>query len=299
MKQGKLKTFFRHYGADYAFIAPYTILFLVFSILPVVMSMFLSLTYFNALEAPVFTGFSNYFRLLLDDKLFITSLKNTVLISLITGPAGFIICYMLAWLVSQFKPRMRAFFTLLFYTPSISGSVYLIWQIILSNDSYGLLNGTLMSMGILQTPVQWLNDPDYMLGGAIALILWMSLGTSFLSFIAGFMNIDGTQYEAGAIDGIKNRIQELWFITLPNMRPQLMFGAVMSITASFGVGDIITGIYGFPSTNYTLHTMTHHLQDFGNVRFEMGYASAIATVLFLIMFGLNKVVQKLLGKLGS
>lgn len=296
--KGGIRGFFRRYGADYAFVAPYTILFATFSIVPVVMSMGLSLTYFNVLEAPVFTGLSNYLRLFLDDKLFLTAVKNTLLISVITGPIGFLLSYMLAWLVSQFRPRMRAFFTLLFYAPSLSGSVYMIWQLILSNDSYGLLNGFLLSMGFIQTPILWLQDSNYMFGGAIAMILWMSLGTSFLSFIAGFMNVDKTLYEAGAIDGIKNRVQELWFITLPSMRPQLMFGAVMSITSSFGVGDVISGIYGFPSTNYALHTMTHHLQDYGNIRFEMGYASAIATILFLIMFFTNKLVQKLLSKLG-
>ena len=297
-EKSRLRRFFRRYGADYAFVAPYTILFTVFSIVPVVMSMGLSLTYFNVLETPVFNGISNYLRLFLDDKLFLTAVKNTLLISVITGPIGFLLSYMLAWLISQFNPKLRAFFTLLFYAPSMSGSVYLIWQLILSNDSHGLLNGFLMSMGFIQTPILWLQDTKYMLGGAIAMILWMSLGTSFLSFIAGFMNVDKTLYEAGAIDGIRNRVQELWFITLPSMRPQLMFGAVMSITSSFGVGDIISGIYGFPSTNYALHTMTHHLQDYGNNRFEMGYASAIATVLFLIMFFTNKLVQKLIGKLG-
>ena len=174
----------------------------------------------------------------------------------------------------------------------------MIWQIILSNDAYGLLNGVLMNLNIIYQPILWTADPEYMFVAAVAVILWMSLGTSFLSFIAGFQNVNRSLYEAGAVDGIKNRWQELWFITLPTMRPQLMFGAVMSITSSFGIGDVITGIFGFPSTNYALHTLVHHLQDYGNIRFEMGYASAIATVLFIIMIGSNKIVQKLLAKLG-
>lgn len=175
----------------------------------------------------------------------------------------------------------------------------MIWQIIYSGDTYGFLNGFLMKYNIIYKPVQWLTDPKYMMQSAIAVILWMSLGTSFLSFIAGFQNVDPALYEAGSVDGVKNRWQELWYITLPSMLPQLLFGAVMSITASFGMGDLISNLFGFPSTNYALHTMVHHLQDYGNIRFEMGYASAIATVLFLLMIAANQIVQKLLRKVGN
>ena len=258
----------------------------------------LSLTYFNVLETPVFNGISNYLRLFLDDKLFLTAVKNTLLISVITGPIGFLLSYMLAWLISQFNPKLRAFFTLLFYAPSMSGSVYLIWQLILSNDSHGLLNGFLMSMGFIQTPILWLQDTKYMLGGAIAMILWMSLGTSFLSFIAGFMNVDKTLYEAGAIDGIRNRVQELWFITLPSMRPQLMFGAVMSITSAFSCGDVSPNLFGFPSTDYAAHTVINHMVDYGTTRMDMGYACTIATLLFAVMIGANQLIQRLIEKVG-
>lgn len=215
-EKSRLRRFFRRYGADYAFVAPYTILFTVFSIVPVVMSMGLSLTYFNVLETPVFNGISNYLRLI--------SGRQAVSDGGEKHPAHFgyhgtdrfsAVLYARPGLISQFNPKLRAFFTLLFYAPSMSGSVYLIWQLILSNDSHGLLNGFLMSMGFIQTPILWLQDTKYMLGGAIAMILWMSLGTSFLSFIAGFMNVDKTLYEAGAIDGI----------------PQPRAGAVVHYTA--------------------------------------------------------------------
>lgn len=298
IKTGKIKKFFAHYGEDYLFITPYVLFFTIFSIIPVVSSIFLSLTNFNVLEIPKFVGLKNYFSLFLEDEIFIIALKNTVLISLITGPVSFFLSLFIAWLVNEFNPRLRALLTLLFYAPSISGGAYIIWQIILSGDSYGLLNSWLMNMNLIYEPILWTTDTKYMLGAAIIAILWMSLGTSFLAFIAGFQNIDHTLFESGAVDGVKNRWQELWYITLPSMKPQLMFGAVMSITSSFGIGDMISGIFGFPSTNYTLHTMVHHLQDYGNIRFEMGYASSIATVLFIIMIGSNKLVQKLLSKLG-
>lgn len=297
-KVNKVTRFWRRYGEDYLFVLPYTLIFLAFTVVPVILSIVLSFTYFNVLETPVFTGFDNYFRLFFKDSTFILALKNTLLISLVTGPLGYILCLMLAWLVNEFPPKVRALVTLLFYAPSISGGVYMIWQLILSNDAYGLLNGILLDLNLIYEPIQWTTDATYMFGACVALILWMSIGTSFLSFIAGFQNVDRTLYEAGAVDGVRNRWQEVWYITLPSIRPQLLFGAVMSITSSFGVGDVISGIFGFPSTNYYLHTLVHHLQDYGNIRFEMGYASAIATVLFIIMIAANKLVQRLLRKVG-
>lgn len=284
---------------DYLFIMPYVLIFIVFTVIPVVASIVLSFTYFNVLEPPRFVGLSNYFRLLLDDNIFILALKNTFLLSIITGPISFFLALFLAWLVNEFSPKLRAAFTLLLYAPSISASMYLVWAIIYSGDSRGWLNGLLLSNNIIYYPIAWLLDPNYMVGSAIVVVLWMSLGTGFLAFIAGYQNVDRKLYEAGAVDGIKNRWQELWYITLPSMRPQLMFGAVMSITSSFGIGDILSGLFGFPSTNYAVHTLVHHLQDYGNIRFEMGYASAIATILFTIMVGMNMIVQRLLRKLGG
>lgn len=297
-RTGRFKRFCGRYMEDYLFIAPYLLLFIVFSIIPVVASIFLSFTNFNVLESPDLVGLKNYFNLFLEDPIFMLALKNTLLISLITGPVSFFLSLMVAWLVNEFNPRVRTFLTLLFYAPTLSGGVYLIWQIILSNDANGLLNSALMEMNVIYEPILWTTDTKYMFAACIVVVLWMSLGTSFLSFIAGFQNVDRSLYEAGAVDGLKNRWQELWYITLPTMRPQLMFGAVMSITGSFGIGDVITGIFGFPSTNYSLHTMVHHLQDYGNLRMEMGYASAIATVLFIIMIGSNRLVQRVLAKLG-
>ena len=297
-KQKGLRRVWSQHRDDYLFMAPYLILFFIFTIIPVMVSIGLSFTYFNVLELPRFTGLQNYFRLLLDDDIFVLALKNTLLLSVITGPVSFFLCLFLAWLVNEFSSKTRALLTLLFYTPTMAGSAYLIWQIIYSGDSYGFLNGLLMKFNVIYEPLQWLQDPEYMLPSAVVVILWMSLGTSFLAFIAGFQNVDPVLYEAGAVDGVKNRWQELWFITLPSMLPQLMFGAVMSITASFGIGDFINGLFGFPSTNYVLHTMVHHLQDYGNIRFEMGYASAIATILFLLMVVTNRFVQRLLKKVG-
>ena len=193
---------------------------------------------------------------------------------------------------------MRAFATLIFYAPTISGQVYLIWSIMFSGDSYGYVNGFLMKLGFIKEPVQWLTEPKYMLWVIMIVILWMSLGTGFLSFIAGLQGIDKTLFEAGYVDGIRNRWQELWYITLPSMKPQLMFGAVMSITQSFAVYEVTVALAGFPSTDYAARTIVTHLMDYGSVRFEMGYASAIATILFLAMVITNKIVQSMIKKVG-
>ncbi len=297
--KSRLTAVWARHKEDYLFMAPYLLLFTVFTVIPVLVSIGLSFSYFNVLEPPRFIGLQNYFSLLLDDNIFILAVKNTLILSVITGPVSFLLCLLLAWLVNEFPAGIRAFLTLLFYTPTLAGSAYLIWQIIYSGDAYGFLNGFLMKYNLIYTPIQWLTDPNYMVPSAVTVILWMSLGTSFLSFIAGYQNVDPVLYEAAAVDGIKNRWQELWFVTLPSMRPQLLFGAVMSITASFGIGDVINGLFGFPSTNYVLHTMVHHLQDYGNIRFEMGYASAIATILFLLMIATNRMVQHLLKKVGA
>jgi multiple sugar transport system permease protein len=283
----------------YVLIAPYMVLFFVFTVLPVVMSMLISLTYFNMLEFPRWAGWSNYTRLLLDDDIFLIALKNTLIFAVITGPVSYIACFVFAWLINELRPKVRAFMTLVFYAPSISGNIYFVWQIMFSGDSYGIVNGFLMRTGFINEPILWFQNPKYTLAIIIIVQLWLSLGTSFLAFIAGLQTVDKTLFEAGAMDGIRNRWQELWYITLPSMRPQLMFGAVIQITASFAVADVAMNLAGFPSVQYSAHTIVTHLIDYGTIRFEMGYASAIATVLFFIMLCSNLVIQKMLRRVGE
>lgn len=286
----------KHY---YILISPYMTIFFLFTVIPVVFSLVLSLFYFNMLEFPRFVGWQNYSRLFLNDDVFMIALKNTLLFAVITGPISYIACFLFAWIINELSPKVRAFMTLVFYAPSISGNVFFIWLIVFSGDSYGYLNGFLMKTGIILEPIQWLLDEKYILPIVMIVQLWLSLGTSFLAFIAGLQTIDRTLIEAGSVDGIRNRWQELWFITLPSMRPQLMFGAVMQITGAFAVADISIALAGFPSVNYAAHTIVTHLMDFGSIRFEMGYASAIATVLFGIMLGTNMLTQKMLRKIGE
>lgn len=295
----KKSSFWQRYGEDYAFALPYFLLFFVFTVLPVAVSIFFSFTYFNVLEMPDFIGLKNYFELLFEDEIFLIALKNTLLLSALVGPAGFLLSFLCAWLLNEMSRGLRTFLTVVFYSPALSGNAFLIWQIILSNDSHGTLNSLLSRLGLISGPIDWLHNTDYMMLSVVLVSIWLSLGTSFLSFIAGLQNTDHSLIEAGAIDGIRSRWQELWYIVLPGMRNQLMFGAVMSITSSFGMGAIITQLCGFPSTNYAVHTLAHHLADYGGQRYEMGYASAIAVVLFLLMIVANQIIQKLLRRLGG
>jgi len=283
----------------YAMIAPFMILFTIFTVVPVLLSLVFSFTTFNMLEWPDFIFMDNYIRLFLDDDIFIKAVQNTLIFAAVTGPASYILSFLLAWFINELAPKMRALVTLIFYSPSISGAVYLIWSVMFSGDAYGYVNGTLIYLGIISTPIQFFYDAKYIMPLCIVVALWTSLGTAFLSFIAGLQTVDHSLYEAGAVDGVKNRWQELWYITLPTMKPQLMFGAVMSITGSFGFGAIVTALCGFPSTDYAAHTIMHHLEDYGGQRFEVGYASAISTVLFLMMIGANLLVKKILSKVGQ
>jgi multiple sugar transport system permease protein len=283
----------------YFMLAPFLFLFIIFTVLPVFLSMILSLTDFNMLQMPGWMGVRNFTRLFLEDEIFILACSNTLVFASITGPVSYILALLIAWFINELPPKVRAVVTLIFYAPSISGQVYLIWQTLFSSDSYGWVNATLMDMGIINGPILWFQDAGYVMPLCIVVALWTSLGTAFLSFIAGLQTIDRSMYEAAAVDGIKNRWQELWYITLPTMRPQLMFGAVLSITSSFGFGAIVTALCGFPSVDYAAHTIMHHLDDYGGQRYEIGYASAIAVVLFVIMLSCNILIKKALSKVGE
>lgn len=283
----------------YYLIAPYTILFIIFTVVPVIMSLLLSFTYFNLLEFPTFIGWDNYLNLFVNDDVWMVAIKNTAILAVITGPLSYIMAFVFAWLINELRPLLRSFMTLVFYAPSISGNVYLVWKLIFSSDMYGYANAILIQTNLIKEPITWLQDADYIIWILIIVQLWMSLGVSFLSFIAGLQSVNKELYEAGAIDGIKNRWQELWHITLPQMKSQLLFGAVMQITSALSIAEVSTNLAGFPSVEYAGHTIITHLMDYSSIRMEMGYASAIATILFLIMILANLGVRKILRRVGA
>ena len=301
-KKEVMKKNLKNSRASYAMMAPYLLIFLTFTIIPVVVGFALSFTNYDMLQSPKFVGLDNYVNLFLYDEVFIIALKNTLILAVITGPVSYIMAFLFAWLINELPQKIRGFMTLIFYAPSISGNAYVIWQLLFSSDRHGYINSFLISMGIINEPILWLTTPSYALIILIIVQLWLSLGVSFLSFRAGLQTVDRTLFEAAAIDGIKNRWQELWYVTLPQMKSQLLFGAVMQITNSLGIGMVSVNLFGMPSTEYAAHTLVTHILDFGSTnstRLEMGYASAIAVVLFLLMMASNLVIQKVIRKVGS
>lgn len=284
----------REHRTMYLFLAPFFIIFFTFVILPVIVSIVLSFTYFNMLETPHWIGWSNYALLFLEDDIFLTAIKNTLIFAVIVGPGGFGIAWVLAWLINQLKYRVT--YTLVFYAPSITSAmaIGIIWKILFSGDHHGYLNYVLVRIGALDEPFQWLRDVNTMLPIVVLVSLWMSMGANFLVFLAGLQNVDPELYEAGKVDGIRSRWQEAWFITLPLMKPQLLFGAVTQTVRAFEVSDVAIALTGMPSPLYATHTILTHLLDFAFIRFEMGYASAISVFLFLLMFGMSRLFMKLL-----
>lgn len=284
------------YKECYLLIAPFYIIFSIFVIAPIVIAIFFGFTDFNMLEPPEFIGLSNYLTLLFEDDVFLVAVRNTLIFAVITGPISYFACLFFAWMINELPRTLRSVMTFVFYAPSMSGMLYVIWSYIFSGDMYGFLNQLLMSSGLVKEPVQWLTDTKTMLGCIIIVQIWMSLGTSFLAFIAGLQNVDRSLYEAGAVDGVRNRMQELIYITLPSMGPQLLFSAVMQISAAFSVSDVCMTLAGFPSTDNAALTVATHAYDYGMIRFEMGYACAVTSVLFIAMMAVNNCIQKIIGK---
>ncbi len=282
--------------ACYGLLAPFMILFTVFLIVPIIMSLPIGFTNFNMVQFPKFVGLSNFKTLFLNDEVFLIAIRNTLIFAVFTGPFSYILSFILAWLINEMHPVLKTFFTFVFYAPSMTTSVYVIWQLILSGDANGYVNSVMMDIGIFTQPVQFLTDTKYILGVCIVVQLWISMGAGFLAIRAGFQNIDKSMYEAGAIEGIKNRWQELFMITIPSMGPQLLFAAVLQISSSFTVGAVGQALVGLPSSDYAAHTIMNHATDYGYIRFEMGYSAAICFVLFAAMLLANKGINSLLAK---
>lgn len=277
---------------SYILLTPYTIMFVLFTLLPLIVAVILGFTYFNMLTPPKFVGFDNYVRMFTDDDILIKSLKNTLIIAFATGPASYLFCYIFAWMINELPKPIRTIVTVIFYAPVLSGQVSVIWNYLFSSDAYGFFNSFLMGIGVISAPIAWTTNTDFAMPIMMVTIFWGSLGTGFLSFLAGFKCVDSSLVEAGMIDGIDNRLQEAWYITLPSMKPQLVFGAVMQIVTSFS-------ILGTSNAQYATETLLSHIVDVSNVRFELGYGCALATILFLLMLLTQKLVTLVLARVGT
>lgn len=283
----------------YLLLAPFVIIFFTFTVLPVLMTIVLSFTEYNILQEPTFVGWQNYRELFVNDDEFGIALRNTVVFALITGPIGYFLSFFAAWIINEFKPVIRGILTFIFYIPTISGTVYTIWGIIFSSDMYGFANSFLLKLGIIDNPIEWFSTNVYILPLIIIVQLWMSMGSGFLVMRAGTAAVDRQYYEAAAIDGVRNRFQEVIYVTIPMMAPHLTTAAVLQITGMFANVGASVALAGFPSTNYAGHLIMTHLMDYNSYRVERGYASAISVVLFILMISINAISVKLLRKVGT
>lgn len=299
LKEKEFKGFSKENMAFYGILAPFLILFFIFTVLPVFASIILSFFDFDMVSKPLFIGLDNYIRMFTSDQVFLKTAGNSLKFALITGPLGYILAFVLAWMINEFTPVLRIFLTFIFYIPSLSGNAMLIWQVMFSGDSYAYANNLLLSFGFITEPIQWFSNQSYNFTILVIIQLWMSMGISFLANIAGLQNVNVELYEAGAIDGIRTRWHELWYITLPSMKTMLLFSAVMQIQSVFSADTLITTLCGYPSVNNSVDMLVSYIGDISHTRYEMGYACALSVILFIIVLSFRKLVNSALGLLGK
>lgn len=283
----------------YALLFPFIFLFALFVLVPIISSIVLSFFEYDVVSKPIFLGLNNYIRMFTGDSTFFTVLGNTLKFAIITGPISFLLAFLLAWLINEFNPVTRGILAFLFYSPALVGNAYFIWQIMFSGDSLGYVNNLCLSLGLIHEPIQWFRDSNYNTTVIIIVQLWMSMGVSFLANIAGLQNVNTELYEAGAIDGIRTRWHELWYITLPSMKNILLFGAVMQIQSVFSISGVIIVLAGYPSVNNSVDTLVSLISDVGTMRYEMGYAATLSVLLFGLMALTRFGVGSLLNRLGK
>jgi len=285
--------------AGYLFVFPYALLFVIFILAPVVMALILSFTNFNAIQWPKFVGFLNYINLITSDDVFMQYvLPNTVKYALIVGVGGYVLSFLLAWALANMTKVPRTIFALILYSPSMTTGVAMtvLWKIMFTGDQTGYINSWLMDLGIINEPIVWLVNTDYLLPIIIIIGLWSSMGVGFLAILAGLLNVDESLYEAAAIDGVKNRFQEMIYVTIPSMKPQMLFAAVMQIVGAFQNGTISTLLAGNPTPGYAGQLIVNHIEDYGFIRYEMGYAAAVSVALLLIVQVFSTISSRLFGE---
>ena len=300
--KSKLKKSRRTTSEDISFYIitiPFMLFFFLFNILPVLASMTLSFFDYDMVSSPIFIGLENYSRMFTGDDVFMKVLGNTLRFSIIAGPISFLLSFMLAWMINEFPKAVRVVLTFIFYAPALVGNAYFIWQVFFSGDSYGYLNNLLISFGFITEPINWFQNTEYNMTIIIIVQLWMSMGVSFLANIAGLQNVSAELYEAAAIDGVRTRWHELWYVTLPSMKSILLFSSVMQIQSVFSVSAVVVTLAGYPSVNNSVDTIVSYISDVGTARYEMGYASALSIFLFFMVLAFRFGIGALLNLVGK
>ncbi len=284
----------------YLFALPYTLLFITFIVIPIVIAMFLSTTSYDMVSMPKFIGANNFIYLLTSDNEFMKYiLPNTIKFSILVGPIGYILAFILAWCLAQLPRKLRTVLAVILYTPSLTAGVTMavIWRVFFAGDASGYLNHMLLSLNLIVEPIAFLQSPQYLFPIMVLVTLWGSMGVGFLAMLAGILNVDRELYEAAHIDGIKNRFQEVIYITIPSMKPQMLFGAVMSIVTAFSAGAIGVQLSGSnPTPNYSGSLIVNHIEDYGFIRYDMGYAAALSVVLLVMIYFFSKIAYRLFGE---
>lgn len=299
MKQKLSKSHASKLTTILVFCGPYFLLFFTFIVLAVFAAIILSFTDFNSIEFPRFIGLKNYVDLITQDEVFMQKvLPNTIKFALIVGPGGYFLSFFLAWMLAQLPHKLRTVLAVILYSPSMTMGVAMsvVWKALFSGDPNGYLNHFLLKIGAISEPIQWLQSPEHLMTIMIIVTLWSSMGVGFLAMLSGILNVDQEIYEAAYIDGIRNKFQEIFYITIPLMKPQMLFGAVMAVVNTFQAGGIGVALSGSnPTPQYAGQLIVNHIEDFGFIRFEMGYAATVSVVLLLMINFISKSAAKILG----
>lgn len=277
--------------------APFVALFVLFIIIPVLVAIVLSFTDFNSIQKPNFIGLKNYVNILTNDNVFAEfAIPNTIIYSVIAGVGGYVLSFFLAWSLAQIPKRPRTVMAIILYLPSMTTGIMLstVWQVFFAGDKVGYLNALLLRLDLIQSPIIWLSDSRYLMLIMLIVTLWSSMGIGFLSMLAGILNVDRELYEAAHIDGVRNRIQEIIYITIPAIKPYMMFGAIMAIVNAFQNGSIGVQLSGAnPTPGYAGQLLVTHAEEHAFVRYEMGYSAALSVILLLIVWGVSQLSKKL------
>ena len=196
---------------SYALLSPYLMLFSVFILVPVIMTVGLSFTNFDVINTPKANGITNYVYLFTQDTVFMKFvLPNTFLYAIVVGVGGYVLSFLIAWMLAQIQALPRTLLSLCIYVPSMLGQVFIgvIWRTVFSGDQGGWMNAILLQLGWIDQPIQFLLTGDYFMLIMIVVSLWSSMGIGFLSMISGILNINREIYEAAYIDGLRNRFQD-------------------------------------------------------------------------------------------
>ncbi len=299
LKKAKSKAIKERQPIAYLFVLPYVVMFSIFIVIPVVAALYLSFTYFDTVRTPLWIGFENYINILTNDEVFMQNvIPNTLKYAIIVGPGGYILSFLLAWMLAQLPPKLRTILALIIYSPSLTSGVTMgvVWKVMFAGDNTGYLNSLIMKLGLAVEPIVWLQSSEYLLTIMIIVTLWSSMGVGFLAMLAGILNVNTELYEAGYIDGIKNKFQEMFYITIPTIKPQMLFGAVMAIVGTFAASGIGVALSGSnPTPQYAGQLIVNHIEYFGFNKYEMGYAAALSVILLMIVYLFSRFAYRLFG----